>query len=78
MLYPLSYGGGDTFVIVAIANPNSSRPPLASKRAKLYPNFPLTPHPSGRWCKKIRGRIACSRPMTSARFWTAQGNRSRP
>jgi integrase len=25
--------------------------------AKPYPDFPLTAHPSGRWCKKVRGRI---------------------
>jgi integrase len=25
--------------------------------AKPYPGFPLTPHPSGRWCKKIRGKL---------------------
>jgi integrase len=28
-----------------------------AKPAKPYPEFPLTPHPTGRWCKKIRGRI---------------------
>jgi integrase len=24
---------------------------------KPRPDFPLTPHPSGRWCKKVRGRL---------------------
>src|SRR5829696_6869110 len=24
---------------------------------KPYPKFPLTPHPSGKWCKKIRGQM---------------------
>jgi integrase len=28
-----------------------------ARPAKPYPEFPLTPHPTGRWCKKIRGRI---------------------
>jgi integrase len=29
----------------------------ASRPAKPYPEFPLTPHPAGYWCKKIRGKL---------------------
>ena len=28
-----------------------------NKPTKPYAGFPLTPHPSGRWCKKIRGKL---------------------
>jgi len=28
-----------------------------SKPSKPRPDFPLTPHTSGRWCKKVRGRL---------------------
>src|SRR5580692_1116387 len=49
-----------------IAKSNNStlcltRPPkperLSKTTAKPYEGFPLTPHPSGRWCKKIRGKL---------------------
>jgi len=35
------------------------QPPTTAKAkpAKPYPTFPLTPHPAGYWCKKIRGRL---------------------
>jgi integrase len=40
--------------------PNAQHPTLATpagKPAKPYPEFPLTAHPAGYWCKKIRGKI---------------------
>ena len=27
------------------------------KPGKPYPSFPLTAHPNGQWCKKIRGQV---------------------
>jgi hypothetical protein len=35
----------------------SSRGLSAPTTTKPYPGYPLTPHPSGRWCKKIRGKL---------------------
>jgi hypothetical protein len=35
---------------------NSTDRAARSKPAKPYPAFPLTAHPAGYWCKKIRGK----------------------
>jgi hypothetical protein len=37
--------------------PHSTAPAVSSKPAKPYPEFPLTAHPAGYWCKKIRGKL---------------------
>lgn len=34
-----------------------SRKAPTERPSKPYPDFPLVPHPSGRWCKKIRGQV---------------------
>jgi integrase len=36
---------------------HSTAPAASDKPAKPYPEFPLTAHPAGYWCKKIRGKI---------------------
>src|SRR5262245_26799315 len=36
---------------------NSTAPTPPGKPAKPCPEFPLTAHPAGYWCKKIRGKI---------------------
>jgi integrase len=36
---------------------HSTAPNTPGKPAKPYPEFPLTAHPAGYWCKKIRGKI---------------------
>jgi integrase len=35
----------------------SSAPGKSAKPSKPYPDYPLTAHPAGYWCKKIRGKI---------------------
>jgi integrase len=36
---------------------HSTRSAKTDKPIKPYPAFPLTAHPAGQWCKKIRGKI---------------------
>ena len=36
--------------------PKSTRTRRTGKSPKPYPEFPLTAHPSGRWCKKFQGK----------------------
>jgi integrase len=36
---------------------NSSTLPVSGKPNKPRPDFPLTPHPAGYWCKKIKGKL---------------------
>lgn len=36
---------------------HSTVPAVPGKPAKPYPEFPLTAHPAGCWCKKIRGKL---------------------
>jgi hypothetical protein len=40
---------------IILTHPN--RPASRRKPAKPYPEFPLTAHPAGYWCKKIRGKV---------------------
>jgi hypothetical protein len=35
----------------------SSRTRKPSKPTKPHPDYPLTAHPTGRWCKKVRGKL---------------------
>src|SRR5438874_1137743 len=34
-----------------------TEPVKPTKPGKPYPEFPLTAHPAGYWCKKIRGKL---------------------
>src|SRR5258707_1116248 len=36
---------------------NSTPSTVPGKPTKPNPEFPLTPHPAGYWCKKIRGEL---------------------
>ena len=36
------------------AKSNTTRPP---RRTRKHPDFPLTKHPRGYWCKKVKGKL---------------------
>ncbi len=40
-----------------MTTPNSTAPQTKRKPAKPRPNFPLFPHATGRWAKRIKGRL---------------------
>jgi integrase len=44
-------------------NRKPKRKRAGPQSAKPYPDFPLTAHPSGRWCKKVRGRLLYFGPI---------------
>jgi integrase len=40
-----------------MSGPDSTPSPRPNKPSKPYPKYPLTAHPAGYWCKKIKGRL---------------------
>jgi hypothetical protein len=42
---------------IAAMGIKSNRSIASIKVKKPRPDFPLTPHPSGRWCKKVRAKL---------------------
>lgn len=49
-------GGADTSCQDNLT-PARKRRKKGGKAKKPHPDFPLTPHPTGRWCKKIKGEL---------------------
>src|SRR5215471_13798794 len=40
-----------------MSTPHPTAPAPTVKPNKPYPDFPLTAHPAGYWCKKIKGKL---------------------
>jgi hypothetical protein len=47
-----------------MANSTRGCKPRNHQAAKPYPEYPLTAHPSGRWCKRARGKIHYFGPLS--------------
>jgi integrase len=56
---------------------NSTATPPPNKPAKPYPDFPLTPHPAGYWCKRIRGKLYYFGPWADPETALANYNRQK-
>ena len=56
----------------------STQKSRTSKPDKPYEGFPLTPHPTGRWCKKIRGRLHYFGPWNDTQGALERLNREWP
>ena len=54
----------------------SARTRKPTKPKKPHADFPLTPHNSGRWCKKVRGRLhyfgPWADPQAALELWIVQ------
>ena len=50
------------------------------KAVKPYAEYPLTPHPTGRWCKKIRGKLhyfgVLADPQAALDLWLKESRRA--
>jgi integrase len=63
--------------IVTMTEPHSSPKFLRVKPSKPYPEYPLTAHPAGYWCKKIRGKLHYFGPWEDPDGALAEYNRQK-
>jgi hypothetical protein len=59
-----------------MANSTRRRRPRHHQAAKPSKDFPLTAHPSGKWCKKVKGKHysfgAVDNPQAALEKWLAE------